>query len=321
MTKIGVGLYGTNGHQIQQALVDHPDAEAVAVAAFPEDAIPEPLRAGKALARYDTLEDLLRDDSVQLVSLCSPRRADQAADAVRCLEAGRDVYAEKPCALTEADLDRILETAARTGRRFHEMAGTAFDQPYLEMRTLVAEGLIGEVVQVYAQKSYPLHDKRPQDEQVDGGLTLQNGVHALRFVEHVAGVRAATIFARESQLGNPKPGGLRIASSMVATLENGGLASMVANYCNPPSFGSWGNECVRIFGTKGYLDASDGGQRTRLVLHDRDAGPLTPREPARPYHDRIFGTLLGRETMPLPPEEEVHPTRMVIRARDSARKG
>lgn len=43
------------------------------------------------------------------------------------------------------------------------------------------------MVQVIAEKSYPYHERRPRDEDVDGGLILQCGVHAMRFVEHVAG--------------------------------------------------------------------------------------------------------------------------------------
>ena len=318
MSKIRVGLYGNNGHQIHKQLIDHPDAEVVAVAAFHKADLPDAYRTD-GVRRYDSLSELLADDRVEFVSLCSPVRADQAADAIACLEAGRHVYAEKPCALTEQDLDRIAATAERTGNHFHEMAGTALHQPYLEMRSIVARGSIGEIVQIYAQKSYPMHDRRPQDEDIDGGLTLQNGVHALRFVEHVSGLRVTDIQAYETQLGNPREGELRVASSMIARLANGALASIIANYCNPASFGLWGNEEVRLFGTNGMIESTDGGVRTHLYMNDENLGPVVPSEPDRPYHDRYFGTLLGRETMPFTLEEELHPLRAVIRARDSAR--
>lgn len=317
MNKIKVGLYGVNGHQIHHALVSHPLGECVAVAGFPEELLPESFKANAAIRRYANLDDMLADDAVELVSLCSPRRADQAAETIRSLEAGKHVYAEKPCALTEADLDAILATAARTGKVFHEMAGTAFDQPYLTMRELVQSGALGPIVQVFAQKSYPYHNRRPQDEAVDGGLLLQVGVHALRFIEHVAGVKVADIYALETQLGNPEPGDLRIAASLMMTLENGGLASVICNYLNPPAFGLWGNESVRIFGTHGFVEAVDGGAKTRLVLKEADRGPLPIAGPGKPYLDRLLASLCGEGEMPLSPEDEIHPTRMLIRAKQN----
>jgi predicted dehydrogenase len=317
--KIGVALYGGNGHQIQDLLVDHPKAQLVAVAEFDRAQLPLPLRDRTDIAQCRTLEELLADPRAEMVSLCSPRRRNQAAQACAALRAGKHVYAEKPCAMTEADLDQIMETARQTGCQFHEMAGTAFDQPYLAVREVVQSGVLGEIVQVFAQKSYPYHDRRPQDEDVDGGLTAQAGVHALRMVEHVAGQRIAEIQAFETRLGNPVPGGgLRMASSLMMRLESGGLASVLVNYLNPKGMGRWGNDHLRIFGTQGFVEATDGGARTRLVVGEEDRGPLDTSAPSPDYFDLYLDALSGGAPMPLAPDEEVHPTRMTIRARQSA---
>jgi predicted dehydrogenase len=301
--------------------VDHPKARLVAVAELDRSQLPPPLRDRADVTRYHTLEELLADPRVVLVSLCSPRRRDQATQACAALRAGKHVYAEKPCAMTEEELDQILETARKTGCTFHEMAGTAFDQPYLALRRVVQSGVLGEIVQVFAQKSYPYHERRPQDEDIDGGLTAQAGVHALRMIEHVAGQRIADILAWETRLGNPVPdGGLRMASSLIMRLENGGLASALVNYLNPKGMGRWGNDHLRIFGTRGFVESTDGGTRTRLVVGDEDRGPLDASEPAPDYFDQYLDALSGGAPMPLAPEEEVHPTRMTIRARQSARR-
>jgi predicted dehydrogenase len=117
--RIGVALYGGNGHQLRfEKFRDHPHARLIAVSGVRETNPPDGI---KVVAGLDAL---LADPAVGLVVLCSPRRADQARDAIRCLEAGRHVYAEKPSALTEAELDAILAAARRSGRRFREMAGS-----------------------------------------------------------------------------------------------------------------------------------------------------------------------------------------------------
>ena len=318
--KLGIGLYGTNGHQIDHSLVDNPRVKLVALAAYDEKYLPEVFKNDTGIRRYATLDEMLANDEVQIVSLCSSRRRDQAQDSIRCLRAGKHAYAEKPCAMTEEDLDALLEAAKSSGVVFREMGGTAFVQPFITIREIVQAGTIGEVIQVFAQKSYPNFESRPQDEDIDGGLTMQAGIHGVRMIENAACQRISEVRAFETQLCNPHPGELRIATSCMMRLENGGVATMLANYLNPKDgFGFWGNDQLRVFGTQGMVEAVDGATRTRLVLRDKDCGPLDLSAPGLDYLNAFFDEIEGKPTMPLSLEEELHSTRVVIQARESAR--
>ena len=313
MSKTGVGLFGTNGHQVQQRLANHPKAKLVAVAAFGDVETPVACR------RYDGLAELLADPKVQLVSLCSPLRADQAAHAIACMRAGKHVYAEKPCAMTEADLDAVMAASLKTGTRFHEMAGTVVEQPYMTMRKVVQSGVIGEVVQVLAQKSYPWHDARPGDERVDGGLAMQVGVYAARFVEHIAGVEIASIRLAETCLGNPHPGSAcRRAAAFLMTLANGGVANGICNYLNPMCQRVWGYEALRIFGTQGMVESYPEGPRARLTLVGEEPRDLDISAPSLDYFDLFAEALTVGAPMPLTMDRELRPTRWVIRAKEEA---
>ena len=313
--KLGVGLYGSNGHQLTPAtLAANPHAHLVAVAGL--RAAPS---AEFAIKTYADLGEMLADPAVEIVSLCSPRRADQARDAIRCLEAGRHVYAEKPCALTERELDEVLAAAKRSGREFHEMAGTVFVQPYLEMRRLVKTGAIGEVIQVLVQKSYPYGAHRPQDEAIDGGLFLQAGIHAIRMVEHAAGARIRSIQGWETALGVPEEGDGKLAGAVQIGLENGGLATVIMNYLNPPHIKPRGHETLRIFGTKGFIESTDGGTRTRLVTLSGSVEPLDTSQAGTDYFRFVTAHLATGAAMPLTLEEELHPLRMLLRAKQSLR--
>lgn len=316
---IRVGLYGFNGHQIHSRLANHPRARVVAVA--PRKDAPPALFENPRIRFYDTYAELIADPEVELVSLCSPRRVDQARQALQAMRSGKHVLAEKPCALAESDLDALIAASAETGRRFHEMAGTAFEQPYHAMREVVRQGLIGEVVQVIAEKSYPYHGARPQDEELDGGLIAQSAIHALRFVEHVACARIASLRAVDTALGNPvASGGLRIASSMMLTLANGGVASLSANYLNPRGTGIWGDESLKILGTLGIVESRAGGKFTRLVVGDHDLGPLNTGFTRINWLDTYFEHIATRAPMPLTLAEELSPTRWAIRARLDANR-
>lgn len=318
--KIRVALYGGNGHQIHNKLINHPNAQLVAVCALKESQM-ETVR-GEKPKEYETLTEMLKDEEVDLVSLCSPMRSEQARDAILCLKAGKHVYSEKPAALSEKELDEILEVSKETGCEFHEYADTIFYEPYWSMKNLVQSGKIGEVVQVYVQKSYPLNAAlRPQDEETDGGLIRWVGIHAIRFIEHITGVKVSEAKVFQTHKGNiDESSGLFTASSWAMKLENGGVASACVNYLHPKrGFGQHGNESVRIFGTEGMAEITDGARNSHLYTRNEDMGEIdTSNSSCRDFFDLYIEHLLFGNTMPMSLEDELHPLRVVIRAFDSA---
>lgn len=320
--KMKIGIYGMNGHQIHMRLKEHPDGEIAAVCMALEqwknleNSIPDWVR----IPRYDSLAEMLAGTKLDMVSLCSPKRADQERDAIMCLEAGCHVYAEKPAVLSEEGLDRVLTTAKRCGREFHEIADTVFFEPFWTMRELVQSGKIGQVVQVYAQKSYPMNPgKRPQDEETDGGLIRWVGIHGVRFIEHITGLYVTDVEAVQTHLGNAElngaddNAGLYTAAALQMKLSNGGLATLCMNYLNPRCFPSWGNEQVRIFGTGGMMEITDGGRHSHIYT-DRDEGEIdTTDSTCVDFLDLLLRHLRYGEPMPMTLEEELHPLRVVIR--------
>ncbi|MHC4884432.1 MAG: Gfo/Idh/MocA family protein [Planctomycetota bacterium] len=317
MQTIKLALWGGNGHQIQNQIGTNDRLELIAFGAFDEEGTKALAEAAPKAVRCDHYEALLKTPGLELISLCSPRRCEQADHAIAAMEAGVSVYAEKPCALTEEELDRILAADRAGSAVFHEMAGTVFDQPYWAMREAVLAGTIGEVVQVFAQKSYPMYPGRPFEEAVDGGLMLQNGVHALRFVEHTTGLSAATIHGIETRLGDDREGSdLRMAASAMGSLENGGIYSVIMNYLNQPGLGRWGNEEVRIFGTRGMIESIDAGARVQLVLGDQPPQPVDVSGAAPDWFDLVCDHVQGENRFPFDLATELHPTRMVIRAKN-----
>jgi predicted dehydrogenase len=171
-----LALWGGNGHQIHGQVADEPSLELVAFGGFDETVSRELKQQFPDARDCENYADLISTPNLDLVSLCSPLRSEQAEHAIMALKKEISVYAEKPCALTEKDLDRIINVTKESRAVFHEMAGTIFEQPYWQMTKSVQQGVIGEVIQVCAQKSYPMYPGRPLDEKVDGGLMVQNGV-------------------------------------------------------------------------------------------------------------------------------------------------
>lgn len=324
---INIGLYGINGHQLPLNLPAAIRARVTAVAGYPTERLDEALGVGtparRAIREYATLDELLADPEVVLVSLCSPRRADQPAEALRCLRAGKHVLAEKPGAFTDAQLDELLEAARETGREFREMLNGSMLEPNVRaMRRLVNEGMLGTVVQVQAQKSYPWRDSRPQDFDTDGGLIRQAGIHATRFIISATGLKITEVHATGTNLGNPGPGRMHMAAVVSMTLEDGALAALSLNYLNPPNFGSWGNEHLRVHGTRGMVESVDGFRRHRLYLPGRESTELPlSMDVATEYLEHYVNYLLDGTPFPTRRDEEIAALRAVIAAHESALSG
>lgn len=318
MTKVLIGIYGDNGHQITQQLhKDYPYAEIIAAAGCVNTKFAE------NVIIYDTLEEMLQNKDIQLVSLCSPVRAEQAKHAVMCMRAGKNVYAEKPCAFTEEELDEIIKTAHETGCKFHEMANVTYKDIYESLVQLVRKGALGEVIQISTQKSYtPNLEVRPQDEDIDGGLLLQVGIYNMRFAEQITGKKVINVKALQTKNGNPKDGELHTAVSFLTEHEDGVIGVGISNYCNPSgTYGTHGNECIRVFGTKGFAEITDYGKHRRLCTHEKDYGEFPITVKTRHYTFDVIEELAGLVTIDEPIEKELHPVRMAIRARNALKGG
>jgi len=171
------------------------------------------------------------------------------------------------------------------------------------------------------QKSYRYGAARPQDEALDGGLFLQAGIHGARMVEHAGGVRMTALTAAETGFGKPaaEQGEGKLAAVAQGRLENGGLVTLVINYLNPGAPGlPHGNETLRIFGTRGFIESVDGGARTRLVRKEGVIEPLD-RTPGPDYFDAFAAQLVAGKPMPLTSEEELNPLRVMLRAKERLR--
>ncbi len=313
MKEIRIGLFGNNGHQLQK---DHvlPLTRAKVTAACGIE--PSELSGIPDVRFYPDYNSLLADPEIDLVSICAPVRSLQSEAILLALKSGKHVYAEKPAVMSAVELDKILTAAKVLNREFFEMSGTSYEEPYKSAKKIIQSGVLGLIVQIIVQKSYPYAGWRPQHEDMDGGNIMQVGIHAVRMIEHTAGQKVTSVSAIETGLGNPKQGGLQMASVWNLTLSNGGVASITTNYLNQPSFGTWGNESLRVYGVKGFLETEPVQKIIRLVTKDEQKTIETG--PSDNYLQAVVNYLLGIASRPFTPEEEFHPLKVVIAAKQSA---
>ena len=104
---------------------------------------------------HETGQDLIHDDAVDAVVVCSwgPTHEEYV---LACIEAGKQVFCEKPLATTEEACERILDAEVAAGRRL-VMVGfmRRYDPGYRAMKDALRRGDIGAPLLMYSSHRNP----------------------------------------------------------------------------------------------------------------------------------------------------------------------
>jgi len=127
---------------------------------------------------YANLDALLAAD-VQAVYLATPH-TEHPVHALACLDAGVAVLSEKPAAPNLPTLDRVLDMADQRGVLYMEAMKSAFYPLYQRIKTLIAEGAIGEVNFVNAGFAFNAPDRQHAvfNPLLAGGSLLDVGIYS-----------------------------------------------------------------------------------------------------------------------------------------------
>jgi predicted dehydrogenase len=161
-------------------------------------------RAAEQLAigtAYDSYEQLLADERVQVVHVTTPNRLHYPM-AKAALAAGKHVLCEKPLAMTAAESAELVELASRSGKRAGVNYNIRFYPLCLEARERVRRGDAGEVYSVqgsYVQDWLLFDTDYNWRVLADEGGALRAvadiGTHWLDLVQTITGLRVEALCA------------------------------------------------------------------------------------------------------------------------------
>jgi len=96
-------------------------------------------------------DDLFSRDDIDAVVMALPPQF-HAENAIRAVEAGKDVLVEKPIALTVADAERAVEAARSNGRVFMVGHVLRFHPAFEQLKQLIDGGELGEVKYIHSHR-------------------------------------------------------------------------------------------------------------------------------------------------------------------------
>ena len=157
----------------------------------------------RGLFVYDSMDALLSDPSVELVTVAIPNHLHKDV-CIRVMEAGKHVVCEKPVALSSQELQEMIDASVRCGVLFTVHQNRRWDEDYQTVRHMYQQGTLGRVFRIESR----VHGSRgiPGDwrnrKECGGGMVLDWGVHLLDQILQMIDKPLISVYATLSYVTN-----------------------------------------------------------------------------------------------------------------------
>ena len=208
-------------------------------------------------------EEAVADPRVEAVFLATPHSL-HVRQIRAVAAAGKPVWSEKPLALTRAEAERAIAACQKAGVPFALGNNKRCFASMRELKRVVAEGVIGEVLHVEGHftnehSTRVMGGWRDDPSESPGGGMTGAGLHLIDALVNLAGPIAtvdAKVFAQKAP---PDP---RDVATALVQFESG-ATGLLATVRAAPMY--WR---VHVFGTKGWVEARDETTLTVALLGD-----------------------------------------------------
>ena len=218
-----------------------PDARLVGVASRTPATLAAFQQVHPADTAYTSYAELVDDDDIDIVYIATPHHR-HAQDALLCIEHGRAVLCEKPFTVNAEDAARVVAAARDKGVFCMEAMWTRSLPLVRHLRTLIADGAVGDVRMITCDFSYPAPfdpESRLFDRAQAGGALLDRGVYGISLASMLLG-------RPEHVSSHASIGPTGVDEQVVVTLQGAGALAQVT-----ASLRTSGSNEAMIMGTEG----------------------------------------------------------------------
>lgn len=274
--------------------------------------------AEKDLSLTGDYDAVLGDPAIDAVALATPHSM-HAEHVRRAAAAGKHVYVEKPFTLTKASAEEAAKACADANVTLAVGFNRRFRPAFQDMKAMIAEGRIGDILHVESQHSGPTFYRTPADswravraENPAGGMAAR-GIHNLDLMIRLCGEIGAVCAVSERR---EVPIDVDDTTAMMFRFAGGatgylGTSMATGNYWR-----------IHVFGSAGWIEMR--GEHA-LAVSDLDEvveeKSYDPTDTIRTELEAFAAAAAGGEPYPVTPEEAVHGVAVHEAADRSARAG
>lgn len=270
--KWGILATGKITNKFAQTVLDMKGADTLAAVGSRRLEAAEEFAAKYGIEHaYGSYEELCRSPYVDAVYVATPNSM-HYENARMCLEAGKHVLCEKPFTTKAEEAEELYRLAREKGLFIMEAFWTRFIPALVEMRKLIADGLIGEIKHTRCDYGFVTDDSRKGrkfDSSLGGGALLDIGIYNLGFVHMVMG-EGPVHFSSEVNINEY---GTDDFSVILLEYPGGRTA------CVTTAIGLELPREAAVFGTKGSIAISDHQHAQALTIRLNGQAPYEVKMP------------------------------------------
>ena len=330
--KFNVGIigYGWVAGAHIAAINATPHAQVTAICSSRKlDAAQASARHGGTIACYTTIEEMLADKELQVVSICSYPQ-DHARHAIAAAKAGKHLIIEKPLALNWDDCLAIQKAVQKAGVKTCVCFECRFSSQFLTIKAVIDRGLLGRIH--YGEVDY-YHGIGPwygqfrwnTRKEAGGSSLLSAGCHALDALLLCMGEDVEVVSAYSTHSANKDFSQYEYPTTSVTILKfKDGRVGKVASVidCLQPYYfhvhlvGSEGSLLDNRFYSTHFVGLNK-GKWSELSMKLLDSGDVSDH-PYQTQFESFFTALEADHEMPLTSLAHALRTHEVIFAADSS---
>ena len=204
--KYGCAIWGcgwvASGHIA--AYLKHPDCKLIGLGSRREESAQAKIQEFglSDVTLYRSFEEILNDSRVDVVSICTPNDL-HAEEAILAAKAGKQIFLEKPAAVSEEQLDRLTATLEEYHTKSVMGLVLRFNPLSQMQKRLIADGELGKVFMTNVDYWFG-RDRGGwmREGKRTGGAFILGGCHSVDLARFLLGSDIAAVRGDSLQVGD-----------------------------------------------------------------------------------------------------------------------
>ena len=144
-----------------------------------------------AVESFYDIEELLKNDVIDLVAVCTPNGL-HAEHTIQSLNAGKHVLCEKPMAINVYDCGEMIKTAEKANKRLFVVKQNRYNPPVAAVKQAIDEGYLGKIYSVQLSCFWNRNEEYYRDswkgtKALDGGTLFTQFSHFIDLLYYLIG--------------------------------------------------------------------------------------------------------------------------------------
>jgi scyllo-inositol 2-dehydrogenase (NADP+) len=201
MITVGIIGFGLSGRYLQAPFfLDNPNFKLKTIVSNSQN----PTAIYPSVQKASSLDNVLKDTEIDLVSICSPNDT-HFEYAQKCLLAGKHVLVEKPMTATPEEAEELIALSKKTGKHLFIFQNRRFDSDFMTVKKVIESGVLGHILnyEAHYNRFKPILNPKKWKETVSStsGILYDLGAHIIDQAVHLFG----TPLSSESRNGEKNP--------------------------------------------------------------------------------------------------------------------